>query len=303
VEDGVTEALPLEPAELALCCASHAGSPDHVGAVADVLERIGVDEGQLRCGPHPPLDREEARALARSGGEVRPIHNNCSGKHAGMLALAVHHGWPTEGYTEQDHPVQRRIRRALGQWLDVDPDGLAWGVDGCGVPTPYLSLRQMARAFARLGRAAADGGWPGAGAGTDAGGDDHDRAGAAGSRPAARVVAAMTGHPERVSGSGRPVTRIMEATGGRLLAKEGAEGVFCLAGPSEGWGLALKVSDGGRRATTPAALEILDELGFLGEGEAEALGDLRRPVIRNTRDVAVGEMVPHMEGRAVVAAT
>jgi len=303
VEDGVTEALPLEPAELALCCASHAGSPDHVKAVADILERMGLDEGDLRCGPHPPLDREEARALARSGQEARAIHNNCSGKHAGMLALAVHHGWSTEGYTEQDHPVQGRIRGALRDWLDVDPGGLTWGVDGCGVPTPYLSLRQMARAFARFGRAAADGGLPGVGAATDARGPDGERAAGPGSTPAARVVAAMTGHPERVSGWGRPVTRIMEATGGRLLAKEGAEGVLCLAGPSEGWGLALKVSDGARRATTPAALAIVESMGFLGAVEAEALEDLRRPVIRNRRDVAVGEVVPHMEGRAVVAAT
>lgn len=278
-EDGAVEALDMSARELAVCCASHVGTPAHLEVVEGLLARIGRDEGALECGPHRPFDGETARELLRRGEEFTRLHNNCSGKHAGMLALAVHHGWPPEGYRKPEHPVQRRIRSGLGDWLDVEPGKLAWVTDGCGVPTPCLSLRQMARAFARLGRAAASGDRPGA----------------------AAVVDAMTRHPELVSGDGRPVTRIMEASGGAVLAKEGAEAVFCLAGPGAGWGLAVKVADGSRRAATPAALAALDELGLAPPGGLGGLEDLRRPAIRNTRDEAVGELVPRMAGRRAPA--
>lgn len=275
VEDGALEAAGLGGAAVALACASHAGTPHHLDGVRRMLDAAGLDEGQLACGPHPPFSDDAARAVLRSGRAFTPLHNNCSGKHAAMLALARHRGWPTDGYRRPDHPVQRRIRAELTRWLDVDPEGLAWGTDGCGVPTPRLSLRQMARAYARLVRAR----------------------GAAG-----RVVEAMTVHPELVSGPGRAVTRIMEATGGRILAKDGAEGVLCLGGREEGWGLALKVVDGGRRAAAPAALEALDGIGLLSRGEARALSEVRRPRVRSTTGEEVGGLEPRMEaGRAPVA--
>jgi len=278
VAEGVMEALGLGDDALALVCASHAGTPRHVDGVRRILAAAGLSAEQLACGAHPPFSDEAERAVLRSGSGFLPIHNNCSGKHAGMLALALHRGWPTDGYVHPDHPVQRRVRAELDRWLDVDPEGLAWGTDGCGVPTPRLSLRQMARAYARLIRAA-DGG--------------HT--------PAARVVDAMTGQPELVSGAGRPATRIMEATRGRVLAKDGAEGVLCLAGREGGWGMALKVLDGGRRAAGPSAVEALAGLELLGSSEAGALTAIRRPEIRNTRDEVVGGLVPRMiPGRAPV---
>ena len=272
-EDGAREALDLSGPELALCCASHAGSPRHVEVVTGLLERLGLAEDRLHCGPHPPFDDASARAVLRDGGDFTRLHNNCSGKHAGMLALAVHHGWEVDGYADPEHPVQERIRRSLRAWLDVDPAGLAWGSDGCGVPTPYLSLRQMARAFARLGRAARDGG------------------------PAGTVVGAMTDHPELVSGAGRPVTRLMEATGGGLLAKEGAEGVLCAAGLDQGWGMAVKVEDGGGRAAVPAALEALGRMGLLSTETVTLLEDLRCPTVENTRGEPVGRLVPEVDVR------
>lgn len=276
VEDGAAEAFGVSEVELALCCASHVGSPAHVRIVAGLLDRLGLTPDRLHCGPHPPFDDESAREVVRRGESFTRLHNNCSGKHAGMLALALHHGWPLDGYAELDHPVQRRVRRSLARWLDVEPDGLGWGVDGCGVPTPYLTLRQMARAFARLVRAVGTSDAPTA------------------------VVGAMTAHPDLVSGEGRPVTRIMEAGGGRLLAKEGAEGVQCLAGLGEGWGLAVKVEDGARRAATPAALEALLRAGLLTAGERSALEDLREREIENTRGETVGRLVPDLRLRTTV---
>lgn len=279
VEDGAAGAFGLEDEQIAVCCASHVGSPAHLDLVAAILGLLGAGASELVCGPHAPFDGGAERAVLRSGRAFTPLHNNCSGKHAGMLAVARHAGWPLEGYGRPDHPVQARIRRGLERWLDVDPEGLGWATDGCGVPTPLLSLRQMARAYARLGRAAE-----------------------LGEEGPARVAGAMRAHPEVVSGPGRPATRLMEVTGGRLLAKEGAEGVFCLAGPGEGWGMALKVVDGGRRAAAPAVVEALAETGLLAHEEIDRLDDVRRPELRNSQEAVVGRIDPRMEGRRVATA-
>lgn len=267
-EDGVRSALEMTTRELALCSASHAGSRAHVEVVRGLLARLQLAEADLACGPHQPFDDEAADRLLREGRSYGRLHNNCSGKHAGMLALAIHHGWETDGYHEFAHPVQSRIRSGLDRWLDRDVDTLGWGVDGCGLPTPRLPLREMALAWARLGRAAR-------------------RAEGA----AAAVVGAMTEHPHLVSGTGRTVTRIMEVTSGRILAKEGAEGVFCMAVPAEDLGVALKVIDGASRARTPAALCVLSELGLLRREDETSLEELRSVVLRNTRDEEVGRIV------------
>ncbi len=275
VEDGVAGALGWTARELALAAASHSGTPVHVELAASMLASAGLSPEDLECGAHPPYDRESAEDVLRAGKPYTPLHNNCSGKHAGMLALAAHHGWPTRGYIEAGHPVQARIRRGLARWLDVDPESLEWGRDGCGVPTAYLSLRQMARAFARLGRAAR--------AKEDA---------------PASIVGAMTTHPELVAGPGRSVTRVMRETEGRVLAKEGAEGVFCAAAPAEGWGLALKVADGATRAAGPALVGICSSLGLLSAGELDRLADVGRPSVLNVTGVEVGLITARMHGVA-----
>lgn len=279
VEDGVAGALGWSSRELALAAASHAGTPVHVELAAAMLASAGLSPDDLECGAHPPYDRESAEAVLREGGQYGPLHNNCSGKHAGMLALAAHHGWPTRGYIEAEHPVQARIRESLGRWLDVEPDSLDWARDGCGVPTAFLSLRQMARAYARLGRAAA-----------------------AGEEAPTRIVGAMTRHPELVGGPDRAGTRIMRAAGGRLLAKEGAEGVFCAAAPGQGWGLALKVADGAGRAAAPALLAVLAALDLATPGELEALEDVARPSVRNVVGVEVGVVTARMNATVVPVA-
>ncbi len=278
VEDGVLDAFDFDDADLALCCASHHGTPAHVERVSAILRRLELAEEALACGPHPPFDDEAARELWRRGESPRGLHNNCSGKHAGMLALARHHGWETDGYAAYAHPVQERIRAGLGRWLDVDPEAISWAPDGCGVPTPFLSLRQMARAYARLARAT--GGIP----------------------AAAAVVTAMTAHPILVSGRGALAARLMEATGGRLLGKNGAEGVFCIAARAEGWGAAVKVIDGAKRAVAPAVLEVLAAADLLREAELDALADLRRPRVTNWEGEEVGHLIAEVEPhRATVA--
>ncbi len=266
-EDGAVDAFGLEPEDIALICASHGGMRQHTERVAALLRRLGLSEDHLHCGPHPPFDRDTAQVMSCAGRLPGRMHNNCSGKHAGMLALARHNGWPIEGYDRLDHPVQRRIQESLTEWMDHEPKDHHWALDGCGVPTPRMPLHEMARAYSRLVRQA--------------------RAGHTG---AAAVVSAMTTFPELTSSPGRVPLEIMRATKGRLLAKEGAEGVLCVAALDDDWGLAVKVEDGALRAVGPSTVQLMGLAGVLRKNERAALAGVSEAVIENTLGKEVGRV-------------
>ena len=266
VADGAADHFGFSDEEIALCCGSHNSEEAHLVAARSMLARAGVPESRLACGPHPPLRSERARELAAAGASPIPAMSNCSGKHAGMLALAAFHRWPLAGYERPEHPVQRRIRRELGRWARCDPRALATGVDGCGVPTFAIPLRDLAAAMARLAAAAAAGGAPG------------------------RVVGAMVRHPFMVAGTDRLCTRLMDAAAGRVLAKTGFEGVYAAADLERALGVALKVEDGARRAADPALLAVLERTGVLSRGAARALADRAAPPRTNTRGEVVGRL-------------
>jgi L-asparaginase II len=266
-EDGAVEAFGLGPEDIALVCASHGGMRCHTERVAALLRRLGLSEEHLHCGPHPPFDQDTAHVLSCAGRLPSRLHNNCSGKHAGMLALARHNDWPIEGYERLDHPVQRRIQESLAAWMDLEPEDHQWALDGCGLPTPRMPLHEMARAYSRLVRHAREG---------------HEAARA--------VVSAMTTFPELTSSPGRVPLTIMEASRGRLLAKEGAEGVLCVAAVDDDWGLAVKVEDGAIRAVGPATLELMELAGVLRLDERESLAEVGETTIRNTLGEEVGRV-------------
>ncbi len=265
VTDGAAGALGLDAADLALCCASHNSEVRHVAGARRILARAGVSEEALACGGHPPLRPEEGRRLAAEGRRPGPVDSNCSGKHAGMLALAAHRGWPLNGYVEADHPVQRRVAAEVARWTELPEEALETGVDGCGVVCFRVPLDRMARAYARLAVAA--------------------REGVEGPR---QVVAAMTAHPGLVGGVGRLDSAVMEATAGAVFAKVGAEGVYAAGCPEAGWGLAVKVEDGAWRGADVALVRLLDALGATRAGRDDAVAPFRRPVMHNTRHEAVG---------------
>lgn len=266
VEDGVLERFGLDDMELALACASHEGETAHVEGVRRMLAKIGLDEEALACGPHLPYSEEARHALLAAGQVARRVHNNCSGKHAGMLALARAHGWPVEGYHRAGHPVQERMRMEVARWSGLNREAVDTAVDGCGVVSFAVPLGAMAGSLARFAAAAAVG------------------------EPPARVVEAMTTHPFMVGGTRRACTEVMRRTGRRAFVKLGAEGVYVGGLPEEGIGFALKVEDGGRRAGEVAMIRVLEVLDALTGDDLEALADLRRPRIRNTRDEVVGEI-------------
>lgn len=267
VEDGAADRYGISEAELALCCASHGGESFHVEAAQSILDRIGETEDVLACGPHAPFHKPSARALAEAGLEPRRLHNNCSGKHAGMLALARLHDWPTAGYHLPDHPVQRRMLAEVERWAEVPRAEILTGMDGCGVVTFAVPLSALAGVFARLGAAA--------------------RHGEQGPK---RLLAAMHRHPEYLAGTDRLCTDIVRATGGRVVAKVGAEGVYAAGVPEEGIGIALKVEDGARRAAEPALLGVLRSLELISAEEHAALAWYAEPEQTNTLSETVGRI-------------
>ena len=265
VEDGVMERFGMTEEELALCCASHNAEPEHLALARSILAKAGLDEGLLACGPHPSLHQARARELWARGARLGAVHNNCSGKHAGMLALAVARGWPPEGYIEPGHPVQRRMLAEIVRWSGVAASELVTATDGCGVVTFAVPLADMAACFARFAAEA------------DAG------------APAARIVAAMTGHPFAVAGTGRVCSAVMARLGGGVFVKTGAEGVYCGGVRGRGMGFALKVEDGARRASDVALIGVLSDLGVARADDVAALVRGRTEVL-NTRGEVVGRV-------------
>jgi L-asparaginase II len=282
VDSGAADALGVPSEELAVMVGSHGGEPEHVAVVKSLLKRGGWTPEALACGAHAPMHGASARALVRAGLPSERIHNNCSGKHAGMLALARHEGWPGEGYHRNGHPVQASMARSLAQWTGVPEATMGRGVDGCGVVCFETPLRGLARGYAALLAAAREG------------------------APAPqRVVEAMVRHPQLIAGTGRLCTRLLRGGGGRILAKVGAEGVYGaamvlpgLAGKEapEVLGVALKVEDGALRAAEVALLAIVRALGGLEGISSEAKEELLplfAPIVPNT----LGEPVAVLEPR------
>jgi len=273
VEDGVVEGFGLSRQDLALACASHSSEQTQVALVREFLQRIGCSERDLMCGPHRPLSDAVAKDYETRGMRLTAVYSNCSGKHTGMLAIAKHHGWPTAFYARSEHPVQQRCRESVSRWTDVPKQQLGVAVDGCGVATFALPLRNMALAWARMG----SGEWGVGPAGANRGEPLPT--------PHSPILQAMLLHPELIAGEGRPCTEIIRAHPGRVVAKVGAEGIYSALLLREGLGVTLKVEDGHSVASALAIAAVLAELGL----KPQPASLLKRP-ITNSRGETVGEM-------------
>jgi L-asparaginase II len=237
IETGAAKRFAVSSEEIALACASHDGETEHVARVSAWLDRMGLSEADLECGAHAPTGAQAAEALIRQGRAPSSIHNNCSGKHAAMLASARHLGEPTKAYIAPDHPAQLRLKRLLAEMSGSDLAEAPTGVDGCGIPVYAMPLRGLAQAMAGLAR--------------------PDRFEPARGEATRSVIAAMTRHPRLVSGSGRFDTEAMAEGAGHFVVKGGAEGMHVAAIPGPGLGIALKIEDGGARASAVAMAALL----------------------------------------------
>lgn len=275
---GAADRFGFTDREVALACASHNGEPIHTELAASMLEKIGLGPETLKCGVHEPYSAEVAQQLRERGDAPNVLQNNCSGKHAGMLALALHLGAATETYVNPEHPVQLAIGKAVAQFADVPVEDLAVGVDGCAVPVFGMTVKAMALMYARLVSPPAEF-------------DELTR------RACERIVRVMSAYPELIGGtSDRLDTAIMRATPRRLVSKVGAEGVYTAGiNPCEKWprglGLALKIEDGDdRRARPTVVVESLRQLGVLKDESLEAVARYAFFPVTNRPGDVVGEI-------------
>jgi L-asparaginase II len=256
--------------ELALACASHHGEDVHVATANGLLTRIGLSAADLECGAHAPTNAAVREALRAAGAEPSPLHNNCSGKHSGMLSVALAMGVPTAGYVGREHEVQKVVRAAVEAVIGESLTEGKCGTDGCSIPTFAAPLRAFAYGFARMST----------GKGLPA-----DLAAAA-----QRLFDAATTHPHLVAGTGHPDTLLMQAFKGRLMQKGGAEGVQCGAIRDKGWGYALKCDDGNMAASHAMLAGVLRRFADPDVEQLALIETLAHQPIKNVRGAEVGEM-------------
>ena len=268
VEDAMDE-VGATDGELALACASHNGEDAHVDTARTLLARAAVSEAELACGPQLPSDETAARRLLAAGEVPLPVHNNCSGKHAAMLATCVVTGWPREGYTARDHPMQQAVTAVLSRHIGMDLRAAPWGIDGCGLPTFGVPLAALARAFISAQT-----------------GDPAFR----------RCQDAMAAHPFLVAGTHRFDTALLDACGATLTAKIGGAALWVAVVRGGGLAIAIKLEAGAGEAIPPVALATLRRLGALPEPLPDRLETYAEPVLRNWAGTPVGTIQADLSG-------
>lgn len=279
ITSGAADTFSFSEEEIALAAASHSGEAMHVRIAALMLERIGLSEAHLRCGAHLPFNETEAERMIRAAEHPTQLHNNCSGKHAAMLAFAKHIDADITTYDSLENPVQHAILKCVSAFTEVQEDKIAIGVDGCGAPNFALPVSAMARGFVNLV-------------------SPPKRFEVATRNACSRVVSAMAKFPELIGGTERLDTMLMQVAPGRIISKVGADGVWlCGVLPNKKWktglGIALKIEDGDdKRARPVVAVEVLRQLGILSN---DVLSELSPMSVKNRRGDIVGRVEPNIK--------
>jgi L-asparaginase II len=273
VESGAAKKFEFSSRELAIMCGSHSGESFHVEIVKSILDKIGLDESYLQCGVHIPHRYSSLKQTPEPGRVFSSIEHNCSGKHAGMLAVAVFKGFTLNDYLWPDHPLQKMIIKSVSEICQYPEEQVALGIDGCSAPNFALPLYNMALGFARL-------------IAPNAVPKDLAKAYSA-------IARAMMEHPDVVAGTSRFDTVAATTAGEPIITKGGAEAVQCFAFLNRHQGVAIKISDGSPRAIYPTAVEFLYKMGV--RTKSDAFADFHRPKIWNWRDIEVGYIEPGFE--------
>ncbi len=263
LRSGAYNDFKLTSAELAVICSSHSGEPVHTETVSNIFSKAGVGSELLACGIHPPIHRESAKALQTAGIAPQQIHNNCSGKHSGMLTTCVQMGYDPKDYLNPDHPVQQYIYDIVKEYTSLDK--IHRGVDGCSAPVFHLPLQKVAMAFARISRQE--------------------------NQESRQIFQAMNVHPHLVGGEGRFDTALMESYPDKIMSKGGAEAVSAagfIMPDGQVYGLAVKVLDGNYRAIGQMVLKMLEDIGFAKEPLSENLMKWWKPDLRNHAKHIIG---------------
>lgn len=271
VESGAADAFSLTEKELALACASHNAEAFHVDSVNGWLDKLDLSGDDLECGPTLPLNEQAAHGLIASGETPTRVHQNCSGKHSGMLTLCRHMGWPTKGYSEYDHPSQQAWMKTMGEIMQQDLFSQPWEKDGCGLPALQMPMTSLALGLAKF--------------------TQIDQSASPRGQAMERILAAVKKYPEMIAGSGRCCTAVIQKTAGKVVVKTGAEAVYAGCVPSLGLGFALKIDDGATRGSEVALGALLHRLGVLDEEQAEQLGPWINPKIMNSQGKQTGKIM------------
>lgn len=272
VFSGAADRFAISDIELALASASHNGEPQQIEAIQSWLRRLGLSVNDLECGAHPPGYSKAAAELLQSGNSFTAIHNNCSGKHTGMLATALALGKDPQGYSKLSHPVQIMTRKVIEDFCSENIDEADIAIDGCSIPTYCLPIINLATGMARFG--------------------DPETLSSTYRLAAERVYAAIVSHPYYVAGTDRYCTLMMTALNRRALVKTGAEGVMFATVPELKLGIVVKVHDGAVRAAEVAMSWILKELGLLDQQSTEKFCELP---VRNWNQILTGRIIMNSE--------
>lgn len=258
--------------ELAIMAGSHYGTLNHAETIASILQKLNLPIELLQCGIHDPFSRTYTEELRQQGKSPTVLNNNCSGKHAAMLALCKYNNWDLDSYLSPDHPVQHLMLKTVSEMANIKEHDVALGIDGCGVPVFGFKISEMARAFATLG--------------------SPEHLPSCRRNACAKVTSAMRAYPEMIAGEGAIDTALLSLPYANLISKIGAEAVFCLAIPNKKLGMAIKISDGNPRILAPVVIEALIQLDLLKPEEIASLEKFRKITIKNFAKKVVGEIKP-----------
>lgn len=272
LESGAASRFGLQGKEIAIMCASHYAESFHTEAVQSILSKIGLQEESLTLGETYSMSEAVKDHMLRSSQAKRKLYNNCSGKHAGMLALAAHKDYDISDYIQKSHPVQQTMLETVAEYCDYDADKIEIGIDGCGVPVFALPIYNMALSYAKLA--------------------DRNKLQAERKQAAEVLVKAMTNYPEMISGTGGFCSELMKHTKGRILAKLGADAVYCVSILDRNIGIAVKIEDGNVKVLSSVVMEVLMQLNALTQEEIALLEGFHVKENINSAKCTVGEIHP-----------
>lgn len=267
ITSGAADYFGFNSEELAIITGSHGGEEEHIRVIRSMLNKMKRGEEALSCGVHSPFHKKSAKKLTMEGKSPTVVHSNCSGKHAGMLAISLHLKYPVDGYFHPEHPVQQLVLNNIAKFTGISEQDVKVGIDGCGVPVFGLPLYNMALAYARFTVPERE-------------------------KSVDRVMRAMVDYPFMVAGSDRICTDLMKVAKGSIVAKTGAEGVYCAALVDQGIGIALKIEDGSQRALAPVVVEALIQLGWLSAAQGKELANHHLIPLRNYHNEVIGSIRP-----------
>ena len=270
IYSGATDKFNFTDREIAIMASSHNGEEIHIDLIYKILDKLDLDEEALLCGIHPPFYKPAADYLYKNKIPISPVYNPCSGKHIAQLALCRHFGWRTNNYYKKEHPVQQMILEIITKISEYPNEKIFLGIDGCGVPVFGLPIKNMSLAYARIAN------WKSLNV-------EYQQA-------AKRIFESMTKYPEIIGGTKRFDTDIMKILGDKLIAKSGADGIFCI-GTRNGVGITVKMESGNMKLLPAVIINILTQLKMLTKEQLDQLRKYYLLDVKNCRNEIVGKFV------------